>query len=162
MQKKGASYKMVIITACIPFIIALAGCKKSWTPPKASATPTRSVTVMDPEEASKNKNDSTLVPVTTLFPGRYGQEGTLTPTPTFTPTPTPVTVIVTRPPEDPEPSGEPEPSATPVPTPKPTNTPRPTRVPPTPVATPAEPSPTPTPGTVDFTLVTGTPTPRVR
>ena len=164
MQNKGPSKRIVVITACIPFLLFIAGCKKTWTPPKSSPTPTRAIHVVDVNqqiEDNKDKNGN-LVPAPTLFPNRRGQEGDLTPTPAFTPTPTPAVTPGTGWP-DPfaTPVPTPLPTPTPTPSPKPTNTPRPTRVPPTPVATPAEPTATPTPGSVDYILVTGTPTPRI-
>lgn len=154
---------MVILTAMTLVIIMLGGCKKTWTAARPTATPTPNVKVVDPYDYNDGKNgNGSLVPAATLFPGKHGQEGTLTPTPTSTPEPTPVTVIVTRPPEDLTPAPTPLPTETPEPTRRPTNTPRPPKEPwfdPTPMP---EATATPTPGSVDYILISGTPTPRGR
>ncbi len=162
MLTKGTSYKLVIITACIAVAPFLGGCKKSWSPARSTGTPTPVVKVVDTSDLLEgNHGNGELVPVTTLFPGRHGQEGTLTPTPTATPTPTPTPETGVLPNGDPtpEPTPSPTPIPTPTPTPKPTNTPRPTKTPPTPLPETAYPTPTPTPGSVDFVLISGTPTP---
>ncbi|MCR5823623.1 MAG: hypothetical protein K6G60_04235 [Lachnospiraceae bacterium] len=162
MYNNGPSKKLVVITACIPLLLTLAACKKTWTPPRRSATPTPIIKVVDNDRTDRDGAGDGLVPVQTLFPGKHGQEGTLTPTPTFTPSPEPTKAPDTGDPgwnEGPTPTPLPTPTFTP--TPKPTNTPRPTRVPPTPVAPTPWPTPTPTPGSVDYVLITGTPTPRI-
>ena len=159
----------MILTAAVPALLFAAGCKKTWTPPRVSGTPTPTVRVVDTADPNYGLGEKgSLIPVTTLFPGRHGQEGTLTPTPTPTDTPTPTPEYghggegELYPTGDPEPTPTPEPTFTPTPTPKPTNTPRPTPVPPTPPAPEADPTATPTPGSLDYTLISGTPTPRLR
>lgn len=165
MRNKGASNRLILLTACIPFMLVMGGCKKTWTPPRSYYTPTPTVKVVNVTENGDGKNgNSSLVPITTLFPGRKGQEGTLTPTPTATPVPTSALPTPTYGPGiygTPTPVPTALPTPTPVPTPKPTNTPRPTKPLPTSPLPTAEPTATPTPGSFGYTLISATPTPRI-